>query len=534
MIHSIIHFLFNVIIVIMDIFQLICLINIITYDFSKFEMIEYLYKNWSYNLIKNIKIEYQSSPLSYNNMHSDLSDNEPLINITFPAIVPGCDCSLFNNKIYKGYCTQDLINKNCYTIEPIETNNLNNLYLPEIDSLSSSNNGIIIYIERYENLSYLDLLSNSNNEKEYFISNNSGCQCDKSFKVCIDCGVIDTFGNHLCISSYKGINNNCYKIKLEYDYSLKDTKLIKKLNMIFNDTNNNEINYNNKSKSYLQYPVEFLTLFNSDKICILQDESISSPIIEYNLIYSNNLTNIFSSGPKNKGCLSKLFFNKSIDNRWVQIYNFPFEYTLNQNLKRELKRLPLFPYNDLINKNISLAYRNFIGINIKCINSTIFIKDNMINYEMFLKIRFLLLLFFSLIFFPSFLLFFMMITQIDILTFYQKMFLSVIFSMNVLLFLEYLYFELIDMNEKHENFKIIANNFCGDDLTNNLFFGIVNDFENLQSSTLFCCYWTIIMFLATICKMVLIVTKSCKNRIMYNLNSGNSNIITEVEMQLIT
>ena len=127
----------------------------------------------------------------------------------------------------------------------------------------------------------------------------------------------------------------------------------------------------------------------------------------------------------------------------------------------------------------------------------------------------------------------MMVTQIDILAFSQKMFLSVIFSMNVLFFLQVLYFEFIDMNDKYENFKKIANKFCGDDLTNNLFFNIVNDFKNLRNTTLFCCYWTAIMFLATICKMILIITKSCKNRILYNLNFGNSNFVTEVEMQLI-
>ena len=109
----------------MDLFQLICLINILSYDFSKFEMMEYLYKNWSYNLIKTIKVEYQSSPLLYDNINSDLSNKEPMINISFPGIIPGCDCSLFNNKIYKGYCTNNLINKNCYIINPIETVYLN-------------------------------------------------------------------------------------------------------------------------------------------------------------------------------------------------------------------------------------------------------------------------------------------------------------------------------------------------------------------------------------------------------------------------
>ena len=181
MIHSLLHFIFNVTIIIMDIFQLICLINILTYDFSKFEMVQYLYKNWSSNLIKKIKIEYQSSSLY------SLSNQEALINISFPKIIQGCDCSLFNDKIYKGYCTLDLLKKNCYNIEPIDSNNLNNLYLPEI---IDNNEGILISIERYENLSYLDLILNNNTNEEFFISNNSGCNCNKINKLCIDCGEI--------------------------------------------------------------------------------------------------------------------------------------------------------------------------------------------------------------------------------------------------------------------------------------------------------------------------------------------------------
>ena len=509
MIHSILHFIFNVTIVLMDIFQLICLINIITYDFSKFEMVQYLYKNWSYNLIKKIKIEYQSSSLY------SLTNKEPLINISFPKIIQGCDCSLFNNKIYKGYCSIDLIKKNCYNIEPIDSDNLNDLYLPEINN---NNEGILITIERFDNLSYLDLLLNNNTNEEFFISNNTGCYCDNINNFCIDCGVIDSLGNHFCITSYKGINNNCYKMKLEYDYSLKNNKFIHELNKTLNNIN---------------YPIEFISLFNTSTTCILQDESISSPLIDYNLISFDNITTIFNSGNKNKGCISQIFFNISTDNRWKKILNFPFEYTLSNNLKNDLKKLPLFPYEDLINKNISLSYRNFIGFDIKCFNSTLFIKNEIISYEKLLIIRILLLLFFALIFFPSLLLFFMMTSQIDILTFYQRIFFGVFFSGNILIFLESLYYELIDMNEKYENVKNIANNFCGDYLTNNLFFCLLNDFKNLQIMTKYCCYWTVIMLLACICKVVLIVTKACKKRIMFSLNTGNSNIITQVELQLL-
>ena len=491
----------------MDILQLICLVNILTYDFSKFEMVEYLYKNWSNNLIKKIKIEYQSSPLI-----SEIN-KEALINISFPGIIQGCDCSLFNNKIYKGICSKDLLNKNCYNINPIEPSYLNNLYLPEINTLYK---GIIIYIERYENLSYIDLLNNTNKNEDFFISDKKGCNCDKINKLCLDCGIIDSLGNHLCITSYKGINNNCFKIKLEYDYSLRNNKLIKELNNIFNKTN---------------YPIEFISLFNDNKTCILQDESISSPFIDYDLIFRNNITTLFNMGLKNKGCFSKLFFNIDIDNRWKKMLNFSFEYTLSENLKNDLKKLPLFPYDDLINNNIYLFYRNFIGFN--CFNDTIFIKNEIVPYEKAFKLRILLLLFFVMIFFPSFLLFFMMISQIDVLTFYQRIIFGILFSLNIFIFLQSLYLELIDIEEKSENIEKIANNFCGDYLTNNLFFSLLNDFKKIQNITLYCCYWTVIMFFASICKNALIITKKCKKRILLSLNFGNNNIITQVEMQLL-
>ena len=525
MIHSLLHFIFNVTILIMDLFQLICLISILTYDFSKFEMMEYLYKNWSLNLIKNIKIEYQTSSEYYNtiNMDKDLQIIESIINITFPRILQGCDCTIFNSKIYKGKCSKELLNKNCYDIEPKEPIYLYNLYLPEINNLSPNNNGIKISIERFENLSYLDLLNNAEQKEDYFISENKECNCDKYSKVCLDCGVIDSLGNHLCITSYKGIDNNCYKIQLEYDYSLKNTKLIKDLNMIFNHS---KINIHQK---YISFPVEFMTVFNNSKACILQDETISSPKIKYNLIYYNNIKTVFNPGMKNMGCISELFFRINQDNRWVPIYSLPMEYLLEPNFKKELKQLPLFPYEIMIN-NLSLAYRTFIGIKNKCNNITIFIRDEIISYDKLLKIRFLLLLFFSLIFFPSLLLFYMMVSQIDILVFSQKMVFAISFSGIIIIFLESLYFELIDMKAKYEKLYIIANNYCGDDLTNNLFFCILNDFENLHNWTVFCCYWTLIMFLANICKICLIITKYCKKRIMFYLNFGNSSLLAEMRL----
>ena len=79
MIHSALHFLFNILIILMDIFQLICFVSIITYDYSKFEIIPFFFNNnWSHNLIKKISFEYQG-----NNNNEEVW--ESILNITFPG-----------------------------------------------------------------------------------------------------------------------------------------------------------------------------------------------------------------------------------------------------------------------------------------------------------------------------------------------------------------------------------------------------------------------------------------------------------------
>ena len=503
MLHSILHFIFNVIIVIMDIFLLICLIDLITYDFSKFEMLKYLHKNWSNNLIKKIKIEYQT------NIEYPKYNIEPLINISFPGIIPGCDCTLYNDYIYRGECPKDLLTKNCSNVEQIDSKLLNTLYY--------SNNSIIIYIERYNNLSYKDLY---NKNEDFFISEKGECECDKNYKICFDCGIIDNLGNHLCITSNKGIENNCYKINIEYDDSLKDTKLIKDLDNMLKNKN-------------MQYPVEFMALYDNNTACILQDESISFPNIKYNLIYSNNIKTLMNPGEKNRGCISSIFFNETRDVRWHPLFYFSMDNILEQNIKNNLTKLSKFPYDEIIKKNFSMNFRNFIGLKHKCTLFINYIGDNLINYEELLKLRFLFFLFFCMIFYPTYLLFFVNFSQIDILSFSQTLLFGITFSGSVFIFLETLYFEYVNMEEKYDKINIIANNYCSDNLTNNLFFCILNDFKNLKRSILFCSYWTVIMLFMSLCKIILIYTKNYKIRIMLSLNFSISNIISRLETQLL-
>lgn len=526
MIHSALHFFFNVIIIFMDIFQLICFINIITYDYSKFEIIDYFFvNNWSNNLIKKINIEYQN-----NNNNIDDEWESP-INVTFPGIIAGCDCSSYNGMIYDDKCVTSLLVENCENIYPIDRQNFNILYLP--DSNDYSNRGIKITIERFNDFTYYDLLNNSENNKNYFIDNSKDkCECPKYSEVCFDCGVIDSIGNHLCITSYNGLKYDCFKLKLEYDFSLKDTKLIKDFEQIFIQDKINT--------KYLQYPIEFINIFNN-KTCILQDESITSPLAEYKLIYIYNDTTLFINGPKNQGCNTNLLYDVKYDNRWINIYTFPLDYILDNQFKKQLRSLPEFPYEEYIQKNFSLAYRTYIGFGKHCIGDIQFITNIIPSFHKNIKIKFIVFLFCALVIFPYYLLLIMVIAQTELLTFFQSFILGSSYSVIISIFMRFLLLEYDNTIEKYGILNQIANKFCGDILTNNLFFSLLNDYQNIKNSIRYSIYWTIVMLNISVLKIILIITKGYKKRIMYTLNNGNQNptgnhnynLITEVETQLL-
>ena len=520
MIHSALHFLFNTIIIFMDIFQLICFVSIITYDYSKFEIIEYFFNNnWSNGLIKTIRIEYK-------NNNNEESWESP-INITFPGIISGCDCSSYNGVIYDEKCVTSLLIENCENIRPIMKQYFNILYLPEIESYS--NNGLQIKIERYKDFTYLDLLNISENNNNYFINNK--CECPKYSKLCLDCGIIDSIGNHLCITSYEGINNDCYKIKLEYDSSLKETKLIKDFEEIFNNNNEND---------YLQYPIQFINIFDN-KTCILQDETITFPLTNYNLIDINNETSLFINGPKNQGCITNLLYNIKYDNRWNNIYSFQLEYILDDEMKKKLKSLPGFSYDEYIKDNFTIAYRSYNGFAKHCLDDINFIIEEIPSYQKNIKISFIVFLFCALVVFPYYLLLIMVIAQTEILTFYQSFILGASYTAIISIFMHFLFIEYEYTKDKYDKLSLIANKFCGDNLTNNLFFSILEDFNFAKSSIHYSIYWTGIMLSMSFLKIILISSKSYKKRIMYTLNNGNQvpignhnyNIITEVETQLL-
>ena len=135
----------------------------------------------------------------------------------------------------------------------------------------------------------------------------------------------------------------------------------------------------------------------------------------------------------------------------------------------------------------------------------------------------------------------MVIAQTELLSFSQSFLLGGSYTSIISSFMYFLFIEYNDSKNKYDRIYIIANKFCGDDLTNNLFFSILEDFRNAKNSIHYSIYFTVIMLCMSIAKIILITTKAYKKRIMYILNNGNQipignhnfNIITEVETQLL-
>ena len=431
--------------------------------------------------------------------------------------------------IYDEKCVTSLLIENCENIFSIDKQFFNIFYLPEIESLTK--NGIRIKIERFNDLTYLDLLNSSKNDNNFFISNDeNNCECPESYEECFDCGIIDSIGSHLCVTSYNSFKNDCFRLKLEYDFSLKDLQLTKDLETIFN---------NNNKTNYLKYPIEFINIFEND-VCVLQDESITFPSINYKLLNLVNETNIFINGPKNYGCLTKLLYDIKYDNRWEKIFLFPLAYFLDDQMKKSLKNLPEFPYDEYINSNFSMAYRTYIGFRKNCIEYINFVLD-IPSYQKTIKISFIVFLFCALVVFPYYLLLIMVIAQTDLLTFPQSFILGGTYCTIIAVFMHFLFLEFNEIKEKNEILSEIANKYCGDNLTNNLFFSILKDFKSIKNAIHYSIYWTIIMLIFSFLKLILMATKTYKKRIMYTLNNGNQNpignhnynLITEVETQLL-
>ena len=472
MTHGLFHFILNIGIISANFGIVFNFLYIITYNYSKFDILNHIFINWDKNLIN--KIIFSINPINY---------LEPLFIYKFPYINNGCYCP-DNQIIYKELCSSDKIKKNCENINKYENSSHSNIYFNNIK--------YYIYIERDDIINY-----------NYYIEEKRIKNfCDKTE---IDCGIIDTLENHLCLEKHK----KCPHIKKEYENINKNNKIESLIDNIINNTFN----------------IEFI--LSTNDICINYEESSQYNGVNYILFDNYNIL------LDNNDCQTFLFNNIYYDNRFDEIFQTNISNILSPNLKNILNDLPLFDSEFLLSSDIFLYSRKYIGLNTNCQKFINLIKN--LNFKKNNIIFFTICLIMTLIVIPYYLILIMIIMQLDSRNYKLNYILNLILFMIIIIFGTFIIFKYNKIIYYENLFNIISNEFCGDDITNNLFYSIYQNIIEIKIQIIYSIYWIVIQIFFSLIKMCLIWSKKNKFLIYHSLVYGNlnDNIISIIEINFI-
>lgn len=502
MTHTLLHFILNLIIIGCNLGLIVCILIVITFDYSHFDILNANILNWNLDLIEEIVV----APA-----YETKNEYTHLFNYTFPGTERGCDCSnlyvppgttpeyTWEGLITKGECISTQKKKECETIFEVSPMSTTVIF----DNYS-------VMIKRAKNMNYFTLY------KDNILPS---CE-EENLK---DCGVIDTLGNKLCLNEKYDCPSSRLKINfldnLEYFPDVKNyfKPLLETL-----------------SKNILQnIEFEFST---SDNICINQLESekfgenFSYPLMPISLT--------INSLGKEKGCYTSLLNKKTIDERYTKILTTSISSIFSSDYLNKLKRLPNFPYESYKNSNLNLFTRGFIGWEKKCEKH--FRKlEPLTNLKFHLRAYFTLFLINALIVLPYYLLFIMIVTQIDYANFKLHFMLSISHSLIVVLFCALIVYEYIGVFFIEKRLEEIGLKSCGDSITNNLFFSMLDDIRAISKGIFFSFLWLMVIFGCSLLKIVLIITKMKKRTILLTLMSSNNpsiqtQLISPVEIEMVT
>jgi len=479
-------FILNIMILISSLILMICIMLILTFDFLHFELIEEIIENWNKNLVKKIIIKR----IENDNL---IENNESILNYNFPGIIEGC---IYKNNINYSYltgiCDCKGFEDKCININKVKKRNLQNFYF--------NNKNYTIYIERFENENYTKYFFN---EDENYISQ----FCNSYYN--IDCGIIDSLNNHLCLKE----NIKCPFIEIEnYDKS----EYFEFLNEI-------------KEKFILDIK------FSTKQICINKNESPLLNNISLTFPFfgdDEEINNIIYDK-----CITSILNNITFDYRFVKIMEIHFNNIFPNDLKNDLLKITSFEFDKLINSNLSFFSRKFIGFKKECkdyfqfLNFFILIQNN-------IKFSFAIFLIIDLIVIPYFLLFILVVIQIEYDNFYLHVILSLIYSLLILLYLIMFLIEYFKMKKSYFKSIEISDKFCGDDITNSILYLIRKDSYLLMGYIFKSIILTLLILISSLLKTYLILIKIQKNKMInslihgLNLNNQNS-LITRFEMEIL-
>lgn len=501
MLHSIFHLISDLFIFIINLGVVVYILMIITFDYRHFDMLENLWNNWNTHLVSELYLYENDKQIESKQILVSL------FNYTFEGMRRGCDCGFASNpnkdmsefdwggKIDEGDCSIKQILLGCTQI-----NDKGKEHYSKI-------NDIAISLTRNEEFGYI---------KNYASEIDNDCSGDNTK----DCGIIDTINNRLCIPESKECPSIIIHDSISIDYNSNDNDLMREL-----------------AKKMKEKPLTNVSFkLSIDKICVNEAESPLTSNISFPLLILKETSDFYPDRNEmmmNIYCYTSLIDNQTIDSRYTLQLSSQFSSIFSYELKAYLKQIPSFPYNSFIKSNLNLYSIGYVGWSKNCSHYILNIKP-LTNIKYHLKGFFTLYLINGLIILPYFLLFIMIIAQIDYSN--LRLHLTLFFShfVLILIFGTMIYSDYSGINRVKDVISEISRKVCSDNETNKLFYNLMKDIREIEEVISFILLWIELMGFGSLIKIFLVISKQNKRKIMASLMNSNIPLISRVEIEMVT
>jgi hypothetical protein len=512
----------NVVVYFLNFSGIICMMFVITSNFSYFTMVGQVFSNWSLGFIEDVKaiekIKSEKEPICPENY-------EYLVKFPFPGTKSGCNClNIFNmtgytefeNKLLPGSCSLMLIKLGCRTVADLPSKAIHSIE----DKFYCIRRGEFNYLEKYQESVYESI-----------------CPIGKK-----SCGEVDSLMNILCVREeeacpflgHKKGNNSyidLYRQKIDYE----------KIGSIKNE---NKFTHNNQSialasalalnneyylisdmpeiiHTYSKFYVQFT--LSQGNVCINNDE--------INL-YMEEIHELFNTRRSMK-CSTQLYDNNPkfrYDFRYtpIVIFNTSSIFYKEEFILTNLETLAKFP-KSYFSSPMILSGRNYIGWNKKCKNyitqfqSMHKLSQQIEGYSIFYLIYSLVMLIYCM-------LFIMIFKELIYEQYTLKIFIILVHVVMIMIIFFLVLADYLEITRAVDLCFLIIKKRCSDEETNRLILFVLDVFKDIARLYMITLILDVIMILLSAVKVLLTVYKIYKRAILARLVQGRTN---EFEMMLL-
>ena len=509
MTHALMHFALNVIAFGFNLGVVVSVVVVITFDYSRFDGVERIVKKWETPLISEVAVmtarEYTDKCSASSN-----EDNcfEPLFSYSFPGTEEGCDCSASNGTeeheyeweglVLKGKCNSVQIGKGCSNINAVEEVNVYNV----MDSEET------VFVKR----SHSD-----NTYKKWYLSGNVRRNCSYGSDTYRSCGVIDTINNHLCIEEHIP----CPFVSVNNLHN-SNNSVIPALSRVVDEI------VTNKHLFIDTISTPFHHICANPRETPFTNQQAPYPLYSFQSSSSSSFYECHSH-----------ILNTSYDTTYIPLTSYPISSSFPPAFLSLLHSLPQFPYDNFTSQNITLFYKGYSGWDSSCADS-LSLLHALSSMKYYFKGYFTLFLINALIILPYYLLFIMIITQIDHMNHKLHLLLHVSYIVLIVILIVIVGWCYRAANELSQQLKVVASKACGDGIVIRLMLNVYGDMSSIAGKVFNVEVWLVLMVLSYGLKVILVFTKMNKRAMMALLTGreggveGNRGVITMMEIEMVS